>query len=1001
MQRKLILLWACAAVLTAAAWLWHSCEHNGDVSFLTRHAPADWILYPKPPVLHLQGIAELPAAFQRSFVVPQGQRTATLSLRACRRCEVSINGQSVALPETSGNWKQARTVEVGRFLEAGENTLRVTVFNRVGPPALWLMLRGTGVELNSDASWEVSYAGAVWQPAHLATQPLPVGPGTPAGGGETTLGSVGRAWKGLMVLLALSAGVLALWRWWHERESTRMLPARWRWTSDPASVLLAVIAMSWIFLWAHNVSFVPRNAGFDTDGHLEYIKYIQAHRALPLADQGWEMHQPPLYYVLCAGLLNGFGLAADSFDGLAMLRLLGLLIGLVHLGIVFASVRLLFPGEAAQQVVGLSLAGFLPMHLYLSHYVTNETLAACLISATLLYLLRLLGAEQASLKSYAAAGIFLGLALLTKVTAVVLAPFALAALLYPALRGGSSGTRSRVRKAIYALAGVGLCLAVCGWHYGRVWRHFGHVLFAETRFGFGIGWWQDPGYRTAAYFAHFGRSLFEPFFSGLASFGDGLYSTLWGDGLCGGEASLMLRPPWNYDLMTSGFLLALGPTALILAGLGVAAARYFRKPEIRWVLLLFFAFMMLLALIHLNLGVPGYAEAKSFYGLCALVPICALAAAGWPVLVRNGKPVRVLASAALTLWAMTSYASFWIRGNSADTQAILGRGYRNAGQYPAALAHLTAALEAEPRHSAATIYLVGTLLKQERVTEAEALAHRAVREHPDNAQCHFVLASVLEGQGQLAAAIESTRRAVELAPDEPNARFQLETRLFQAGRFGDAILAGRQALRLSATDPDVHATLACALLAQSQIEGRGQGSPRAPVATSGGGKGESTLPDSAAQPEATTALEPTALAGGEPLAPGLENLAAGDRLAAEAVNHFRFALELAPDSPEVLRNLAWILATHPRAELRNGKEAIARAERACVLTGFGEAKMLGTLAAAQAEAGDFTAAEGTAKKALKLAEAPGQSQLRESTLRMLDSFQNQRPIRQESEALKH
>jgi tetratricopeptide (TPR) repeat protein len=911
----------------------------------------------------MQGVAELPVVFRRSVVLPQAPASASLSLRACRGHAVSINGQSVPLPTPDGNWKEPQTVDVSLRLRSGTNSLSVTVWNRVGPPALWLVVTGRDFVVKTDESWEASYAGSVWQPARLATRPPLVRPGNPCFGGERSFAALERRWKFVVVLGLLAVGLTFGGRWWCKRAAAHQLPSRWRWAAEPSALLLAGIVVVWAFLFTYDLSFMPRSLGFDADGHLDYIQYIQAHRALPLADQGWEMHQPPLYYLLSAAVLDCFRLPAHSFDGLAMLRLLSLAIGLAHVALVFFSLRVLFPGETSKQTAGLTLAGFLPMQLYLTNYVTNETLAACLMSATLLFILKLLRAEQPDFRLYAAAGLSLGLALLTKVTAVVLAPFAVAALVYCALRGsavpGSLAAR-RGHRVLLLLVGLGSCLAVCGWHYFLVWRHFGNPLFVQTRWGFGVGWWQDPGYRTAAYFGQFGRSLTEPLFSGLFGFADGLYSTLWGDGLCGGAATLAFRPPWDYDLMSVGFLLALATSGLILLGLAVTAVKLVRRLEPCWLLLLSFGFALVLAVIHLNLAVPGYGEVKAFYGLGALVPLCALAAAGWGLLARGSGMLRVAGAVVLAIWALTSYATYWVKGDAAATQAAVGRGLWYAGNHASAAAHLTAALETDPHYAQAGIYLVDSLLEQGRVPEADALARRVVNEHPKDAQCHLALAAVLEKQGQSPAAVESTRRAVELALDSPEARLKLASRLFQLGRSAEAITACREALRLLPTDPEVHVILAEALAGQAK------------------------------QPGASLSLS-----GNEPLPFSIPNASPGDILTAEAMNHLRWALQLAPHSPEVLQNLAWLLATHPRAEFRNGKEAVSLAERACALTGHEDASMLCTLAAAQAEAGDFRLAVQTAEKGEKLAEAAGLIELHNNTQRMLECFQSERPFHQE------
>lgn len=91
----------------------------------------------------------------------------------------------------------------------------------------------------------------------------------------------------------------------------------------------------------------------------------------------------------------------------------------------------------------------------------------------------------------------------------------------------------------------------------------------------------------------------------------------------------------------------------------------------------------------------------------------------------------------------------------------------------------------------------------------------------------------------------------------------------------------------------------------------------------------------------------------------------------EAINHYQEAIRLGPDWPEPLNDLAWLLATSPRAVLRNGARAVELAERACHLTQFKEARFLGTLDAAYAEAGRFPEAITTAEQAKNLAVAAG------------------------------
>jgi tetratricopeptide (TPR) repeat protein len=89
----------------------------------------------------------------------------------------------------------------------------------------------------------------------------------------------------------------------------------------------------------------------------------------------------------------------------------------------------------------------------------------------------------------------------------------------------------------------------------------------------------------------------------------------------------------------------------------------------------------------------------------------------------------------------------------------------------------------------------------------------------------------------------------------------------------------------------------------------------------------------------------------------------------EAIRFYRAALKAQPEQAGILNNLAWLLASCPEAASRNGPEAVRLATRACELTKYSQPLLIGTLAAAQAEAGDFPAAIATAERAAALATA--------------------------------
>jgi len=89
----------------------------------------------------------------------------------------------------------------------------------------------------------------------------------------------------------------------------------------------------------------------------------------------------------------------------------------------------------------------------------------------------------------------------------------------------------------------------------------------------------------------------------------------------------------------------------------------------------------------------------------------------------------------------------------------------------------------------------------------------------------------------------------------------------------------------------------------------------------------------------------------------------------EAVQEYQSAIKLAPSSPRAYNQLAWLRATCPAADQRDGKAAVADAAPACELTDYKNYAYLDTLAAAHAEQGDFDQAVTWEYLAIELAPA--------------------------------
>jgi tetratricopeptide (TPR) repeat protein len=111
----------------------------------------------------------------------------------------------------------------------------------------------------------------------------------------------------------------------------------------------------------------------------------------------------------------------------------------------------------------------------------------------------------------------------------------------------------------------------------------------------------------------------------------------------------------------------------------------------------------------------------------------------------------------------------------------------------------------------------------------------------------------------------------------------------------------------------------------------------------------------------------------------------------EAIAFYQKALQIKPDYVYVLNNLAWLLATGPDAHLRDGVQAVQYAVRACELTHYGAAPIVGTLAAAYAEAGRYDDAVAAAQKACALAAAAGEPDLLEKNQKLLALYRAHQP----------
>lgn len=116
----------------------------------------------------------------------------------------------------------------------------------------------------------------------------------------------------------------------------------------------------------------------------------------------------------------------------------------------------------------------------------------------------------------------------------------------------------------------------------------------------------------------------------------------------------------------------------------------------------------------------------------------------------------------------------------------------------------------------------------------------------------------------------------------------------------------------------------------------------------------------------------------------------------EAIADYTAALEGRPEDDLILNNLAWVLATSPRDELRDGERAVELATKACEVTEYQRPHILSTLAAAYAESGNFEKAIEWSSQAVEKGKTEMQDQL-EQLEQELKSYRDAKPWREMQE----
>ncbi len=274
----------------------------------------------------------------------------------------------------------------------------------------------------------------------------------------------------------------------------------------------------------------------------------------------------------------------------------------------------------------------------------------------------------------------------------------------------------------------------------------------------------------------------------------------------------------------------------------------------------------------------------------------------------------ILAQQGKTQEAFNNYQiALAINTNDVSAHVRMGTLLVGVGSVDEGLWHLQEAVRLNPIHVDAVNDLGIAYTKKDELDKALIYFQSALWLRPNYPEALNNIGNVMTAQKQPEKAVTYFREALRLRPDYINARYDLADALDKTGKREEAIQELKTLLARKPDDAGAHNRMG-EILSQ-------QGKTR------------------------------------------------------DALRSYETALRLDPDFPEAMENKAWILATSPQAEFRQGDEATKLARRALELTSAENIRALDALAAAYAESGRFDQAAETAGKALSLAHASKRSEL--------------------------
>lgn len=248
-------------------------------------------------------------------------------------------------------------------------------------------------------------------------------------------------------------------------------------------LLFCIVAVYLVLAVGWNLATPPFDNP-DEPAHWNYVRYLADTGELPVlrvgddpvqlldrlksarfpADQSidtirYESHQPPLYY---AGAAVVYKLTAFLawHQHVEAVRLLSTFCGVLTIIVSWCIARSALPEEPALALATAGFVAFVPMHINMTAAVENDALSNLLLAVSVLGLVLWLQRGFAW-RGAVVLGLVMGLAALTKVTALVVLPLALLAALLRYRRAGNDGSHAHPFGAL--LVTYAVTLLVWGW----------------------------------------------------------------------------------------------------------------------------------------------------------------------------------------------------------------------------------------------------------------------------------------------------------------------------------------------------------------------------------------------------------------------------------------------------------------------------------------------------------------------------------------------------------